>query len=31
VGNLGNLYYSQGKLAEAEEMYLRALRGFEKA
>ena len=29
--NLGNLYKSQGKFAAAEEMYERALRGFEKA
>jgi hypothetical protein len=25
VNNLGNLYQNQGKLAEAEKMYLRAL------
>jgi hypothetical protein len=30
IHNLGNLYKSQGKMAEAEEMYLRALRGKEK-
>ncbi|KAH0594590.1 hypothetical protein MHUMG1_07424 [Metarhizium humberi] len=29
--NLGNLYSDQGKLQDAEEMYLRALRGYEKA
>jgi tetratricopeptide (TPR) repeat protein len=29
--NLGFLYASQGKLAEAEQMYQRALRGYEKA
>jgi tetratricopeptide (TPR) repeat protein len=29
--NLGNLYKNQGKLAEAEAMYLRALEGYEKA
>ncbi|CAG9952144.1 unnamed protein product [Clonostachys rosea f. rosea IK726] len=29
--NLGNLYFDQGKMQEAEEMYLRALRGKEKA
>ena len=29
--NLGNLYADQGKLAEAEKMYTRALRGYEKA
>ncbi|KAI1847293.1 hypothetical protein JX265_013981 [Neoarthrinium moseri] len=29
--NLGNLYSDQGKMQEAEEMYLWALRGFEKA
>ncbi|KAF1817833.1 uncharacterized protein K489DRAFT_303975, partial [Dissoconium aciculare CBS 342.82] len=31
VNNLGNLYSNQGKMAEAEEMYVRALRGKEKA
>jgi Tfp pilus assembly protein PilF len=31
VNNLGILYGKQGKMAEAEAMYLRALRGFEKA
>ncbi|KAI1858502.1 uncharacterized protein JN550_012635 [Neoarthrinium moseri] len=30
-GILGLLYYDQGKMQEAEEMYLRALRGYEKA
>jgi tetratricopeptide (TPR) repeat protein len=29
--NLGILYYDQGKLAEAEKMYQRALQGYEKA
>jgi tetratricopeptide (TPR) repeat protein len=29
--NLGTLYSNQGKLAEAEKMYLRALEGIEKA
>ena len=29
--SFGILYYSQGKLIEAEEMYQRALRGYEKA
>ncbi|KAH8657178.1 hypothetical protein BGZ60DRAFT_532027 [Tricladium varicosporioides] len=29
--NLGDLYSGQGKLAEAEAMYLRALKGYEKA
>jgi tetratricopeptide (TPR) repeat protein len=29
--SLGNLYYGQGKLAEAEAMYIRALQGSEKA
>jgi hypothetical protein len=29
VGNLGNLYRGQGKLVEAEQMYERALQGFE--
>ncbi|KAI1839733.1 hypothetical protein JX266_014053 [Neoarthrinium moseri] len=29
--NLGLLYSDQGKMQEAEEMYLRALRGYEKA
>jgi Tfp pilus assembly protein PilF len=28
VNNLGALYYGQGKMAEAEEMYMRALRGY---
>jgi Tfp pilus assembly protein PilF len=27
VNNLGNLYRDQGKLAEAEQMYVRALAG----
>jgi tetratricopeptide (TPR) repeat protein len=31
VNNLGNLYKDQGKMKEAEEMYLRALRGKEEA
>jgi tetratricopeptide (TPR) repeat protein len=31
VNNLGNLYRKQGKLAEAEQMYQRALAGYEKA
>jgi tetratricopeptide (TPR) repeat protein len=31
VTNLGNLYSDQGKLAEAEEMYTRALQGHENA
>ncbi|KXJ85413.1 Tetratricopeptide repeat-domain-containing protein, partial [Microdochium bolleyi] len=31
VNNLGILYRNQGKLDEAEKMYLRALRGYEKA
>jgi hypothetical protein len=31
VNNLGLLYANQGKMAEAEEMYVRALRGYEKA
>jgi tetratricopeptide (TPR) repeat protein len=31
VNNLGILYADQGKLAEAEEMYQRALKGKEKA
>jgi hypothetical protein len=31
VNNLGNLYSDQGKMAEAEEMYQRALVGYEKA
>src|SRR5436309_2913795 len=31
VNNLGILYASQGKLAEAEQMFLRALAGYEKA
>lgn len=31
VNNLGLLYEDQGKLAEAEEMYQRALQGYEKA
>jgi hypothetical protein len=30
VNNLGNLYGDQGKLAEAEQMYVRALTGKEK-
>jgi tetratricopeptide (TPR) repeat protein len=31
VNNLGLLYVAQGKLDEAEEMYQRALAGYEKA
>ena len=31
VNNLGLLYASQGRLDEAEKMYLRALAGYEKA
>jgi hypothetical protein len=31
VNNLGSLYADQGKLAEAEQMYERALQGYEKA
>ncbi|KAA6406627.1 MAG: TPR repeat protein [Lasallia pustulata] len=31
VHNLGNLYENQGKMAEAEAMYRRALEGYEKA
>ena len=31
VNNLGNLYADQGKLAEAEKMYGRALRGYKEA
>jgi tetratricopeptide (TPR) repeat protein len=31
VNNLGTLYADQGKMAEAEAMYVRALRGKEKA
>ena len=31
VNNLGNLYYDQGKLDKAEQMYVRALAGYEKA
>jgi Tfp pilus assembly protein PilF len=31
VNNLGILYWQQGKRKEAEEMYMRALRGFEEA
>jgi tetratricopeptide (TPR) repeat protein len=31
VNNLGNLYKNQGKMVEAEEMYMRALEGYEKA
>ena len=31
VNNLGALYAEQGKLEEAEEMYVRALRGYEEA
>jgi tetratricopeptide (TPR) repeat protein len=30
VNNLGSLYSNQGKLAEAEAIYLRALEGYEK-
>jgi tetratricopeptide (TPR) repeat protein len=29
VNNLANLYYKQGKMKEAEEMHLRALKGKE--
>jgi tetratricopeptide (TPR) repeat protein len=29
--NLGNLYKNQGKLAKAEQIYERALQGYEKA
>jgi tetratricopeptide (TPR) repeat protein len=31
VNNLGGLYRNQGKLAEAEQMYVRALAEYEKA
>ena len=31
VNNLGNLYKDQGKMAEAEAIYMRALKGYEKA
>jgi tetratricopeptide (TPR) repeat protein len=31
VNNLGLLYVDQGKLDEAEKMYMRALKGYEKA
>jgi hypothetical protein len=31
VNNLGLLYVDQGKMMEAEEMYMRVLRGKEKA
>ena len=31
VNNLGNLYANQGKLAEAEAMYIQALQGTEEA
>ncbi|OCK81058.1 hypothetical protein K432DRAFT_296369, partial [Lepidopterella palustris CBS 459.81] len=31
VNNLGLLYADQGKLGEAEEMYMRALQGYEEA
>jgi len=31
VNNLGNLYFNQGKLVEAEKMYERALQGKEEA
>jgi tetratricopeptide (TPR) repeat protein len=31
VNNLGILYWDQGKLAEAEQMYVRALTRYEKA
>ena len=31
VNNLGILYKNQGKLAEAEQMYVRALQGYEDA
>ena len=29
VGNLGNLYLKQGKMEQAEQFYMRALRGYE--
>ena len=31
VNNLGILYWKQGRMKEAEEMYVRALRGYEEA
>jgi len=31
VNNLGTLYADQGKLDKAEEMYIRALKGFERS
>jgi Tfp pilus assembly protein PilF len=31
VNNLGLLYADQGKMAEAEQMYIRALQGYEEA
>jgi tetratricopeptide (TPR) repeat protein len=31
VNNLGSLYHDQGKLDEAEQMYMRVLAGSEKA
>lgn len=31
VNNLGSLYRDQGKLVETENMYQRALQGYEKA
>ena len=31
VNSLGNLYVEQGRLSDAEAMYKRALRGYEKA
>jgi hypothetical protein len=31
LNTVGNLYKDQGKMAEAEEMYVRVLRGYEKA
>jgi len=31
VSNLGLLYAGQGRMAQAEQMYVRALRGYEKA
>jgi tetratricopeptide (TPR) repeat protein len=31
VNNLGSLYYTQGKLPQAKQFYLRALAGYEQA
>jgi hypothetical protein len=31
ANNLGSLYWSQGKLAEAEQMHQRALKGYQNA